>query len=286
MIAIPSKLRENASKTAERREWLRGLPRVVDELATRWRLSLGEPFDSDDVSAAWVAPASRATGESVVLKLGMPHMEAAQEIDGLRYWAGDPTVHLLESDDAAGAMLLERCVPGTSLRDCPADEQDRVIAGLLRRLWRPRGPTDAFRPLSQMIDAWTVETRAQSDQWPDSGLVEHGLEVMHELSRPSAGDVLLGTDIHAGNVLRAERERWLVIDPKPFAGDAVYDATQHLLNGVERVIADPLRILDAFAEQLHVDAARVRAWLFARAAAEPRDIWSEDGLALARALHV
>ena len=38
------------------------------------------------------------------------------------------------------------------------------------------------------------------------------------------------TDLHAGNVVRAEREPWLVIDPKPFVGDPAYDATQHLLN--------------------------------------------------------
>jgi len=42
--------------------------------------------------------------------------------------------------------------------------------------------------------------------------------------------VLLATDLHAGNVLRAQREPWLVIDPKPFLGDPAYDATQHLFN--------------------------------------------------------
>jgi streptomycin 6-kinase len=286
VIAIPRQLRENASKTPERAEWLRRLPELVGELGSRWQLRVGEPFDSDDVSAAWVAPATRSNGDASVLKLGMPHMEGAQEIEGLRYWAGEPVVRLLESDDEAGAMLLERCVPGTSLRDCAAAEQDRVVAGLLRRLWRPRGAVDAFRPLSQMVDAWSAESRAQSDQWSDSGLVEQGLAIMRELSRPTDRDVLLGTDIHAGNVLRAEREPWLVIDPKPFVGDPAYDATQHLINCAERVITDPLRTVNAFAEQLQVDAARVRGWLFARAAAEPRDVWSERGLRLARALHM
>src|SRR5215207_7784436 len=37
-----------------------------------------------------------------------------------------------------------------------------------------------------------------------------------ELSRSAPTDVLLATDLHAGNVLRARREPWLVIDPKPF----------------------------------------------------------------------
>ncbi|HVE32796.1 MAG TPA: aminoglycoside phosphotransferase family protein [Gemmatimonadaceae bacterium] len=284
MIAIPRKLRENASKTAERAEWLRRLPDLVGELATNWELRIGEPFDSDDVSAAWVAPATRANGECGVLKLGMPHMEGAQEIDGLRFWAGDPVVRLLESDDEAGAMLLERCIPGTSLRDRTAAEQDRVVAGLLRRLWQPRGALDAFRHLSRMIEAWSAESRARADEWPDGALVEEGLAIMRELSRPADRDVLLGTDVHAGNVLRAERAPWLVIDPKPFVGDPAYDATQHLINCADRVITDPRRTINAFAEQLQVDSQRIRAWLFARAAAEPRDSWSERSLRLARAL--
>jgi streptomycin 6-kinase len=36
-------------------------------------------------------------------------------------------------------------------------------------------------------------------------------------------EVLLATDLRAANILRAEREPWLVIDPKPFAGDPAYD---------------------------------------------------------------
>jgi len=265
-------------------EWLGRLPQVVRDFAAKWELTMAEPFDLEDGGAAWVAPATRATGEAVVLKIGVPHMEAEQEIDGLRYWAGDPLVRLLEADDAAGAMLLERCVPGTSLRGQSAPEQDRVIASLLRRMWRPRGPANGFRPLSRLIDFWSAESRSQSAHWPDSALVERGLQIMHELSRPTAGDVLLGTDIHAGNVLRAQREPWLVIDPKPFVGDPAYDATQHLINCADRVIADPRRTIDDVAGLLDVDAKRVHAWLFARAAAEPRDSWTESGLRLAYAL--
>ena len=285
-VVVPAQVRENASKTAERREWLRRLPDVVATLTASWTLEIAEPFESDDVSASWVAPARRANGEPVVLKVGMPHMEGAQEIDGLRFWAGDPTVRLLESDDALGAMLLERCLPGTPLRDCPADEQDRVIAGLLRRMWGRLPKAGAFRPLSDMIAAWSAESRSQSEQWPDFGLVEHGLQVMCDLARPTANDVLLGTDVHAGNVLRAEREPWLVIDPKPFVGDPAYDATQHLINRGERVVAEPRRTISEFAAQLEVDAERVHAWLFARAAAEPRDNWSAASLRLARALRL
>jgi streptomycin 6-kinase len=253
-------------------------------VAERWSLTLGRPFDGPEVSAAWVAPVRRADGTPAVLKLGMPHMEARDEVAGLRFWDGEPTVRLLEADDELNAMLLERCEPGTHLRSLPEREQDVVIAGLLRRLWRrPREP-HAFRPLAEMTAHWAAETLADESRWPDLGLTREGLALFEELPRTATHHVLLATDLHAGNVLRAEREPWLVIDPKPFVGDPAYDATQHLFNCDERLQTDPHATIERFASLLEVDAERVRLWIFARAAAEPRDDWRSAELALARTL--
>jgi streptomycin 6-kinase len=52
-------------------------------------------------------------------------------------------------------------------------------------------------------------------------------------------NVMLCTDLDAGNVLAAQREPWLVIDPKPYAGDPTYDVLQHMLNCDRRLAADP-----------------------------------------------
>ncbi len=128
--------------------WLDRLPDAIRELQDRWLLSLGAPFDGSDVSCAWVAPAVRRGGTSAVLKLAMPHLEGVHEIEGLRFWDGDPTVHLLDADPALNAMLLERCEPGAPLRDVPEPEQDVVVARLLRRLWRRPVAPHPFRPLS------------------------------------------------------------------------------------------------------------------------------------------
>jgi streptomycin 6-kinase len=88
--------------------------------------------------------------------------------------------------------------------------------------------------------------------------------------------VLLATDLHAGNVLRAQREPWLAIDPKPFVGDPAYDATQHLLNCEGRLLADAEGTIARVAGLMQLDPSRVRRWLFARLAAEPRDDWAND----------
>jgi streptomycin 6-kinase len=264
--------------------WLEQLPGVVRELQRRWSLSIGPPLSGSDVSTSWVAPAVRSDGARVVLKLGMPHMEGQHELEGLRFWDGDPTVRLLEADVELNAMLLEQCEPGTALRDLPESEQDVVIAGLLRRLWRKPVSAHSFRPLSTMTAHWAEETIAAASDWIDPGLVRAGLGVFEELSHQSSDDVLLATDLHAGNVLRAQREPWLVIDPKPFMGDRAYDATQHLFNCKERLFAAPHATIRRFADRLDVDGERVQLWMFARAAAEPRESWSDESLTLARAL--
>lgn len=277
-FVIPNGLTATCLGHSDREAWLARLPDVVREFERRWELILGSPIDG--ASCSWVATAALPNGKQGVLKIGIPHMEGAQEIAGLRFWNGDPTVHLLDADEAANAMLLERCKPGTALRLLPEAEQDTVIAPLLRRLWRL--PTDSFRHLSVMLAHWSEETLAQRAHWPDTGLVEEGLRLFRELSAPSSEDMLLATDLHAGNVLRAERERWLVIDPKPFVGDPAYDATQHLFNCENRLRADADGTIRRFAELLELDAERVRLWLFARAAAEPREDWGNWQLEVAR----
>ena len=282
-LRIPDGLAVSCRKTPQRTAWLNGLPDVLRDLEQRWSLTLDAPFD--EVSCAYVAAAVHADSTRAVLKIGMPHMEAKHEIHGLRFWDGHPTVRLLMADDDLGAMLLERCEPGTVLRTLPELEQDAVISGLLRRLWRAPLTPHPFRPLSALTKYWSDQTLACSQRWPDAGLVQEGLRLFAELPRTQRIEVLLATDLHAGNVLRAQRQPWLVIDPKPFIGDPAYDATQHLFNCSARMRSDPDGTIRRFADLLGVDHERVRLWMFARAAAGPRDDWSNgDLVTLARAI--
>jgi streptomycin 6-kinase len=251
--------------------WLEGLDETIRRLEARWSLTLGTPFGG--ASCAWVAPAWLPNGTSAVLKIGMPHFEAEHEIDGLRFWDGDPTVQLLNADDQTGAMLLERCIPGTALRELPECEQDLVISGLLRRLWRLPASPHRFRRLSELMAYWSEETQTDEEHWHEPALVREGLSLFRELPLNAPAEVLLATDLHAGNVLRSEREPWLAIDPKPFVGDPAYDATQHLFNCTERLLSDPKGTIHRIADLLGVDYERVRLWTFARAVAEPRDDW-------------
>jgi streptomycin 6-kinase len=276
-LTIPPDLAAAADDDSRRRDWLACLPRTVDAIAGEWELELGEPYLPGGV-CAWVAPVSGPAGEALVLKVGWRHFEAEHEADALRLWDGDGAVRCLASHDhgQTAVLLLERCDPGVQLkRSAPEHEQDRVLAGLARRLWE-RTPVDGrpFRPLRELCDQWAEswERRRELDAGGlDRGLTNAGIELLRELPTTAERNVLLCTDLHAENILSARREPWLVIDPKPFLGDPAFDAVQHMLNCDERLATAPEALAERMAALLDVDPLRVRLWLFARCAQESID---------------
>jgi streptomycin 6-kinase len=256
--------------------WRAALPDVVAQMAAQWELELGEPYVPGG-QGAYVTRARHRTGEQLVLKVAWRHPEAEHEAEGLRHWDGAGAVRCLATRTLAEStvLLLERCIPGIALAVAvPEAEQDDVIAPTLRRLWDQALPAShPFVPLKAMCDPWadSLERRFQADpRGLDRGLANAAIALLRELPQttPAGREVLLCTDLHAGNVLAAEREPWLAIDPKPFVGDPAYDAVQHMLNCDQRLAEDPLGLSRRMATLLDVDPERVRLWLFARCTQE------------------
>jgi streptomycin 6-kinase len=264
-----------ASKREGREAWLSTLPSTIAQLTEQWSLTVGLPFQPGG-QTAWVAPVRSRDGAELVLKVGWRHPEALHEADGLRAWAGEGAVRLFAAEefgDTVG-LLLERCLPGTALASQPEPEQDLIIAGLLRRLWREPPPGHRFRSLQGMCDRWADEFEnklAAGKGGLDPGLAREGIALFRSLPATSILEMLLCTDLHAENVLAAEREPWLVIDPKLYIGDPAYDPLQHLLNCPGRLTADPRGLAARMADLLHLDRDRLLLWLFARCVQESPD---------------
>ena len=261
------------------REWLERLPRLAAECAAQWDLDLEEPFDTP---RALVVPAGPA-----VLKLNAPsHFEADHEADALACWAGQGAVRLLARDDERRALLLERCVPGRLLAEDGADEVS-IMAGLLERLPGAAPTAHPFRLAADEAVRWMEEVPRR---WEDGGrpfersLLEAAIEVFgsvdHDASR------LVNQDLHAWNVLRSEREPWLVIDPKPLVGERALDGVGPLRNaGFTGDAAVVGRWLDALAD-LGMDRERLRGWGLAHALAWGFDHgrWSTRSIEAARTI--
>jgi streptomycin 6-kinase len=230
--------------------------------AERWSLTLGEPYMQG--AAGYTTRATRADGTPVVLKLVHPHRESEHEADALELWDGDGAVRLLDRDDTGSALVLERCEPGTPLSELDADRALDILIELLPRLWRPAGPP--FHTLEDEA-AWWCEYLPKT--WHgERDLLDAALDALRTLAPAQGEQVLLHQDLHADNVLSAQREPWLVIDPKPLVGEREF-AVAPIVRSIElgHSKRDVLHRFDRLTSELGLDRERARGWTIAQTVA-------------------
>jgi streptomycin 6-kinase len=244
------------------RDWLARVPELLEECAEQWSLRLEEPI-GDGFDAVVVG-----TGDAV-LKLQFPDRESEHEAEALRVWNGDGAVRLLAHDPDRHALLVERARPGTHLTAVGQEAALDVFVELLPRLWKPVAAP--FRPLADDA-AWWIDYLPRG--WEHVGrpferrLLDAVIETLGELAATQGEQVLLHQDLHADNVLNAEREPWLVIDPKPLAGEREF-AVAPLVRGYELGHSKraTLRRLDRLTSELGLDRERARGWAAGQAIA-------------------
>jgi streptomycin 6-kinase len=261
-------------------EWLAALPRLAAECAELWDLQLERPIDTPH---SLVVPAAEA-----VLKLNAPsHFETDHEADALDRWAGEGAVRLVARDDNRRALLIERCRPGCRLCDAGVDEPS-VVAVLLPRLWNVPDEPHPFRLLAGEADRWAAELPARYDAGGrpfEPSVVDYAIDVFRTVDRSAAA--LVNQDLHGGNVLRATREPWLVIDPKPLVGEREANAVGLLRNAAVGGGTDAVRRWLDVLTGLGLDRERLRGWGVAHALAWGWDAegrWSARSVKAARTI--
>jgi streptomycin 6-kinase len=246
--------------------WLQRLPALIAECERRWSLTILPPFE---LSYNYVAPARRADGTEVVLKLGVPNPELTTEIAALRLYDGYGAARLLDADAEAGFLLLERLRPGTPLVEVADDAQATAIAaGVMRKLWRPVPPEHPFPDVRRWARSlYTLRERYDGTTGPlPPRLVDQAVRLYDELIASSSAPVLLHADLHHWNILAAEREPWLALDPKGVVGEPAYEVGALLRNPIPDIATfpDAPRILgrriDQLAELLGFDRQRLIGW--------------------------
>jgi streptomycin 6-kinase len=239
-------------------EWLAAAPALVADVATSWGLTLGQAYPPG--ACGHVVRAELPDGTRAVLKVFWPHREAEHEADALEHWDGNGAVRLLARDDERNAMLLERCEPGECLSGS-GDALD-VLIGLLPRLWTSG---DGFTTLESEAAIWAASIAREVH---DATLREPALHYLRELVPTQGEQVLVNQDMHGGNVLAAGREPWLVIDPKPLAGErelAVAPIVRSIELGHSK--REVLRRLDRLTTELGLDRDRALGWTVAQTVA-------------------
>jgi streptomycin 6-kinase len=250
-------------------EWLRSLPQLLREFEHRWKIALGPPFE---LSFNYVAPAVEASGNSVVLKAGVPTTALISEIQALRLYDGDAAVRLLEFDTEKGVLLMERLIPGRSLEtfsDATNDEEaTRIAARVMRQLWRPLPPDHSFATVEQWASGLKrLRQRFAGETGPfPKRLVEMAESHFDELLSSSSSPVLLHGDLHHLNILKSQ-DTWKAIDPKGVAGEPSYEVCALMLNPISRHSNDgriQRRRLEVLTEELGLDSKRMLGYAIAQ----------------------
>jgi streptomycin 6-kinase len=250
--------------------WVARLPELLATYSLRWNVTLAGPLPGSG-SAAWVGAGTRVDGEEVVLKIAWPHKEAETEAAGLRFFGGRGAVHLLEADEREFALLVERCQPGDDVWQLPFEEASEVAASVLQRLWRaPEGAIDPITTLADTVAEWNATYATERAEYP-SELVAEAARLGTDLARSTSELVVVHGDFNPFNILRAHREPWLAIDPKPLLGDPAYDLAQYLANyrDLADATGDPKAFfreaIAFFSRTLGIDRHRIAAWAFVKA---------------------
>ena len=151
--------------------------------------------------------------------------------------------------------------PASSSRACGSRHRRRSPRWRRRRRWLETLELDwqrTGRPFARaLLDAATDAIRTLSGSQPES--------------------VLVHQDMHALNILAAEREPWLVIDPKPLAGERAFGIAA-LVRGHElgHSRAQVVHRFDRLTADLGIDRERARGWCIAQTLAWGLDATGAD----------
>ncbi|MFK0230010.1 aminoglycoside phosphotransferase family protein [Streptomyces sp. NPDC090303] len=240
------------------------LPQRIEHFLENWALSSSGKFMHG--ATALVLPVLMKNGDTAALKFPYLDGESNGEPIALGAWGGQASVRLFAHDEVTGTMLLERLDPDRTLLKL-AETDSRVavhsIGLLLNRLTSVRAPEGLprLRDVTRKILSEAPGVLDGCEPNGDRRLALSCLAVLAEVAQES-GDRLLHNDLHFGNVLGAEREDWLAIDPRPVSGDPGYELLTVLAS---HYIADEvIWRFDLLTEMLALDRERATAWTLGR----------------------
>ncbi len=257
-----------AERGPEWAAWVDALPRLVRDVLDEWLLTVdGPPWHG---FCALVVPVTTADGTQAVAKFSWMHEEQEHEHLALQAWKGDGIVRLYRADPARGVMLLERLDGDTTLETVEAVEACEITAAFYPRLHIPALPQ--LRTLSSYIARWTTDLRRLDVTAPiPRRLVEQAISLGDDFGAdPGTDGTMIHGDLHYENVLAADREPWLVIDPKPMSGDPHYEVAPLLWNRFDEMgaggqLRDEIRRrFHAVVDTAMLDEDRARDWVVVR----------------------
>lgn len=265
-LAIPAAFAEGVRRErgVAGQDWLNCLPAKISKYLEKWNLVLdGEPMHG---YVGVVFPV-RQIDSTCALKITWVDDETKDEALALKLWNGNGAVKLIDAAPAEGALLLERLNASKHLGQIEIETAIPVAAKLLRRL-AISAPAEISSLKEEAIDhaSTALERWAATKQLVPRHYVQVSVDFARDLE-PSIDNLLINEDLHYENVLGADREPWLVIDPKVVRGDIEYGAFSLLLNRLELDSTDEelRKRFQLIVDSALMNASKAKKWIVIRA---------------------
>lgn len=259
--------------------WLNELPELVTAASSK--LDLCHLKEVINLSYNYVLSGFQGDNP-IILKLGLDHEALAREAFALRCFEGCGAVKVITEDK--GMLLLERAVPGLSLRgvyDEAIVQRNNTIAGSRRFTRDDKALKIACKVMTKLhqvniptacnfphIKDWLM---ALDKEWaiPDAYL-KKARKLRDQLLNTTGPDVLLHGDLHHGNILQ-NGDDWVVIDPKGVIGEPAYEVAAFIRNPIPELMnhEDRQNIIHNrithFAKIMELPSQRILDWCFVQA---------------------
>jgi len=243
--------------------WLNALPELVSAISSK--LDLRDLKEVTNLTYTYMLSGFQGDNP-IIVKLGLDNEALAREAFALKCFSGCGAVKVLAEDN--GMLLLERAVPGTSLK-CyfPDREQEsiEIACRVVKKLHQANIPSVHNFP---HIKNWL--TALDKDWSIADEHLQKARKLRDQLLQTSETDVLLHGDLHHDNILQ-NGEDWLAIDPKGVIGEPAYEVAAFIRNPIPELLnhADAPNIIHnrgtRFAELFELPPQRILDWCFVQA---------------------
>lgn len=253
--------------------WLDEVPELVTAISSR--LDLRDLKEVHNLTYNYVLSGFQGDNP-IILKLGLDNAGLKQEAFALKCLAGCCAVKVLAEDDlpdealakAGGMLLLERAVPGASLKSYfPNMEQEsiEIVCGVMKKLHQANIPTTHnFPHIKDLL-------MALDKDWPiPDGYLQKARELRDQLLKTAAPDILLHGDLHHDNILQ-NGNNWVAIDPKGVIAEPAYEVAAFIRNPIPELLTHdnaPNIIhnrITRLAGLLELPSQRILDWSFVQA---------------------
>lgn len=248
-------------------EWLNNLDCVVTHLSQKWLLSDLVPFKN--LTFNYVLSGFQNCAEDripIVLKIGIEHELLEKEAIALKFFTNYGAVKLIDSCE--GALLMQRCVPGTSLMPYFPDHDEEameITANVIKKLHSAKFVDGLF----QDIDVLLADLYAENSKCIPDRLLQKARQFAEHLQKTTKQKVILHGDLHPDNIIKDGND-WKVIDPQAVVGDPIYELSSYKINPIDKLGQHPNAVeisqnrIAKFSQLMNCDPKRLAQWTFVK----------------------